>query len=316
MTSVAEIVRLHELRMQAHAGLFNLSDPQERKRSAAALADLYFTLLGALSPTLFVEAGARDALISFRARKILPDARIVAFEPSPYNVAHYRKHFDYAGSRIEYEPLALAEAPGELIFYIRRSVDGMELPLVTGQNSLLRRNAPNTIYEELSVRAVRLDDHFSPAETEGCCLWVDVEGSTGQVLAGAERLLSQALLLMIELEDSPIWKDQWLAGQVLDFLYPLGLVPIARDFEWWPGNYNVICVRDRLLARADFRHAIDLFYSSSAKGRTLSTGKKRPPAPSRSPPKKRPLWRRVRSRIGRALPPRVAARLSAWLRLR
>jgi hypothetical protein len=30
MASVAEIVRLHELRMQAHAGFFNLGDPTEK----------------------------------------------------------------------------------------------------------------------------------------------------------------------------------------------------------------------------------------------------------------------------------------------
>jgi hypothetical protein len=52
--------------------------------------------LVALNPPLFIEAGARGAAVSFRVRKLLPGARIVAFEANPYNVAHNRQRFDYA----------------------------------------------------------------------------------------------------------------------------------------------------------------------------------------------------------------------------
>lgn len=264
MASVAEMVRLHELRMQAHAGFFDLSDPTEKRRSAVALVNLYLDLLVSLNPPLFIEAGARGAAVSFRVRKLLPEARIVAFEANPYNIEHYRQKFNYTKKRVRYEHLALADASGELSFYVRKSVDGVSLPMVNGQNSLFRRTAPNTEYEEMKVQAVRLDDYFSPAEAENCCLWIDVEGSTGKVIAGAARLLGQTQLLMIEVEDQPLWRDQWLVRHVLEFLYPLGLIPIARDFEWLPSNYNIVCVRDRLLERPDFRSAIDRFYSSAA----------------------------------------------------
>ncbi len=314
MTSVDEIVRQYDGRMQKHHALFDLADPHDRARSATTLTDLYFTLMSASNPSLFIEAGARDASVSFRARGVLPNARIVAFEPSPYNLEHYRQHFDYAGSRIDYTPLALAEAAGELSFFIRKSVDGMELPLVIGQNSLLKRTAPNTIYEEAKVQVVRLDDYFAPDETEHCCLWVDVEGSTGRVLSGAERVLGQVQFVMVEVEDSPLWEDQWLSGRVLEFLSRFGLVPVARDFEWWPPQYNVVCIRDRLLMRPDLRSIIELFYSSLATARSPSVAPAPPPAPAR--PEKRPLWRRFRSRVGRALPPRLAAAISSLLGLR
>jgi FkbM family methyltransferase len=282
MASVAEIARKHELRMQAHAGFFDLSDPTEKRRSAVALVDLYLDLLVALDPPLFIEAGARGAAVSFRVRKLLPEARIVAFEANRYNIEHYRRKFDYTKKRVTYEHLALADAPGELSFYVRKSVDGVSLPTVIGQNSLFKRTAPNTEYEELKVQAVRLDDYFSPAKAENCCLWIDVEGSTGNVLTGGRRLLSQTQLLMIEVEDQPLWRDQWLVGQVVEFLYPLGLVPIARDFEWLPSNYNIVCVRDRLLDRPDFRSAIDRFYSRAACKNPEPAGDQR-----------RTLWRRL-----------------------
>jgi FkbM family methyltransferase len=243
MASVADIVRMHELRMQAHGVFCDLSNHKEKRRLGRTLTDLYFALLRAVTAPLFIKAGARDASVSFRAREVLPQARIVAFEPSPYNVEHYRKE------RIEYEQLTLAGAPGELPFYLRTSVGGVEMPLVVGRNSLMKRTAPNTLYEEVEVLAVRLDDYFPTAAAENCCLWIDVEGSSGKVIASGKRLLGQTQVLMIEVEDRPGWQGQWLATQVLEFLYPLGLVPIARDFEWWPDNYNVVCVREDLMER-------------------------------------------------------------------
>jgi FkbM family methyltransferase len=181
-------------------------------------------------------------------------------------VKHYSNEFDYVGKGIEYEQLALADAPGELPFYVRRSVYGVELPLVIGQNSLLKRVDSNTVYDEIKVRAVRLDDFFSSSASEDCCVWIDVEGYTGKVISGGQRVLGQTQLLMIEVEDQPLWQDQLLAGEALESLYNLGLVPVARDFEWWPDNYNVVCVRNNLLGRGDIRLAIARFYSSAGQG--------------------------------------------------
>src|SRR5262249_4370341 len=94
-TSTAEKERAHEQRMLALASFFDLNGLGDRARSATALVNLFFDLLRSVSPPLFIQAGARDASVSFRAREMLPGARIVAFEPSPYNVKHYSNEFDY-----------------------------------------------------------------------------------------------------------------------------------------------------------------------------------------------------------------------------
>ena len=255
-----ERIENYEERMQALAVFLNINDRKDQRRSAHALAKLFFELLGTLSPPLFIEAGARDASVSLRARKVLPNTRVVAFEPNPFNTAVFEKEFDYEGNDIEYEHLALADVHGSLRLYVPRTVDGIELPAKNGVSSLLKRASASTMYDEIEVKAVTLDDFFPAAAAEGCCVWIDVEGASGKVIAGGKRLLTQAQLVMIEVEERPVWQDQSLVGDVLKLLSTLGLVPVARDFQWWPDNYNVICIRRGLLERADVGLAIDRFY--------------------------------------------------------
>ena len=261
MSFDAKKLRKQESRMQELTNFFDVKEREERRRSAKALVGLYFDLVKVLAPPVFIEVGARDASVSFRARKVLPSARIVAFEASPHNVELYKRKFDFVENRIEYEQLAIADHSGELLFYVPRSIDGVEVPRANGLNSLLKRSDTNAVYDELKVKAVTLDDFFSSPIPKDCCVWIDVEGATGKVIAGGQQVLRQTQVLMIEVEDSPVWQAQWLVGDVYEFLSNLGLIPIARDFQWWPDNYNVVCVRHDLRGRGDVSFEIDRFYS-------------------------------------------------------
>lgn len=93
-----------------------------------------------------------------------------------------------------------------------------------------------------------------------CCIWIDVEGSTGQVLSGARRILEAASILMVEVEDQPLWTGQWLRPQVVTFLLEAGFLPIARDFQS-RYQYNVIFIKESFLDHAQVRSAIVNFYS-------------------------------------------------------
>jgi FkbM family methyltransferase len=250
----------YEEPMRALADLLDINDRKDQRRSAQALTNLYFDLTGLVSPSLFIEAGARDAAVSLRARKLLPGARIVAFEPSPFNVAHFKNQFDYQGNGIEYEQLALADAPGKLRLYVPRSIGGKELAAKNGLNSLLKRASADTVYDEIEVRAATLDDFFPASASQCCCVWIDVEGASGKVLSGGQRLLGQTQVLMIEVEDQVVWHGQWLVGDVLKFLSAIKLVPVARDFQWWPDNYNIVCVRRDLLHLTEIQAVIDRYY--------------------------------------------------------
>jgi hypothetical protein len=97
-------------------------------------------------------------------------------------------------------------------------------------------------YDTVKVSATSLDSFFSPPVSR-CSLWIDVEGASSQVLRGARNVLSVAQSLLIEVEDRPIWQDQWLRSDVIKFLAMYGLTPSVRDFEW-ARQYNILFLRN------------------------------------------------------------------------
>ena len=52
-------------------------------------------------------------------------------------------------------------------------------------------------------------------------MWIDVEGSSKKVLTGAEKSLKNTFSILIETEECPYWKDQWLRKDVENYLKSL-----------------------------------------------------------------------------------------------
>ena len=75
--------------LSARAALYDLRDRGARARSAADLRKMFFALLPAVGPDLFAEAGAHDGSGARRARRLLPKARVVAYEGNPHNHARF-----------------------------------------------------------------------------------------------------------------------------------------------------------------------------------------------------------------------------------
>ena len=78
-------------------------------------------------------------------------------------------------------------------------------------------------------------------------MWVDVEGATREVLTGADGFLANVDLVLVEVEEIPIWSaGQWLRTDVSEYLATHGLEPIARD-QQSRYQFNVLFVsRQRL----------------------------------------------------------------------
>ena len=70
----------------ALAAHYDLSNPNERKRSNANLVDLFETLILILKPVSFLEIGAFSAAFSQRIKKKAPDLVIHAYEANPKNL--------------------------------------------------------------------------------------------------------------------------------------------------------------------------------------------------------------------------------------
>ena len=250
---------LYELQLHSAAAYFDLGSKAERRASVRAVEDFFFHLSKAFSPELLIEAGAKDGRVSRRARRYLPQARIVAFEANPYNFAEYAPRID-KDDRVEFLNLALDQSSGSAELQLQVSDGVSAVDSRNGCHSLLKRADSVSTYESISVPAVSLDDFFAN-EILPCALWIDVEGATGRVLSGAKSVLAAASYLITEVEDRPIWSDQWLRQEVMAFLMEAGFMPIVRDFQS-RYQYNIVFVRTALLDTAYFRHALAIYFST------------------------------------------------------
>lgn len=222
------------------AAFFDLRQKAERRRSAKALEQLYFRLLRALSPELFVEVGAKSASCSRRARRYLKEGRIIAFEANPFTFERFDKEYDHAALQIEYRSMAISDcdAPKSL----RVCLDDQGHPQGDGRASLLRRKEDTSSWRDIEVASTALDQVVNDSTAERCALWLDVEGANKEVLNGGEGALKKAALVFIRVEESPVWSEQWLRPEVDQTMWRAGLLPIARDFGS-ENRHNVIYMR-------------------------------------------------------------------------
>jgi FkbM family methyltransferase len=203
--------------------------PAERTRSVAETEQLFLSLVETLRPVLFVEAGAKDAGISAKVKAMLPGTRAVAFEANPYTHGRFRDRHADGATGVEYLNLALSSGVSDVTMFVRRRPDGT--PSADGRGSLLRNAAYQPGHLEVTVPATTLDAFFADRPGVACALWIDVEGAAHLVLDGAHRLLAGAQLLIVEVEERPVWSGQHVRRDVVARLRDLGFVPVARDFQ-------------------------------------------------------------------------------------
>lgn len=169
-------------------------------------ADMAFTLHYLRAGDLFVDVGANVGSYTLLASGAA-GATSVAFEPVPQTVAHLRANI-------------LANA-------LSRTVEVREICLGSHNGVVLFTNDADTVNHVarqgeagIEVPMRRLDE-----EVEGpiALLKVDAEGSDGDVLAGAQRLLASTQPMALIVES--------LEASVLDQLLGLGFQPCRYDFR-------------------------------------------------------------------------------------
>lgn len=235
-----------------------------RQRSVRLLDELFFNLLDVAQPTLFVEAGAFEASASLRAAEALPGSTVIAFEANPENYRHFTTDQDFAAHGVTYLNLALTDEPGPITFHLESS----EGSSVVGHSSTLPRNQdaawrPDTPAVPIAVEGVRLDD--TTPDAERVAMWVDVEGASCRVLAGAAQRLAACDVLKIEVEEEPFWEGQALSTDVVAMVLDAGLVPVARDIEN-PDQYHIVFASARLLRQRAAVECIERFISLARDG--------------------------------------------------
>jgi len=242
---------------------FDLRESTGRERSAAELRTMFFELVSALQPKLFVEAGAKDASSSRRARELLPDTAVLAFEPNPHTYHRFNAKYgnDNRRASVEYRQCALSNHAGSATLNVRLSKSGKAR--ADGKASLLKHRKYALGHEQVEVATTTLDALHEEFDSGDCIVQIDVEGASGLVLEGGNKIFREASAVLIRVADMPFWDQQWITPQVDEFMYDAGLFPVARDFQRL-NQYNILYVRGHLLDDSRYRRVIRNYHARVA----------------------------------------------------
>jgi FkbM family methyltransferase len=226
------------------------------KKSVVHLDKLFFELVTQVLPCdWFIEAGAFDGTTSRLIQTILPLANVYAFEANPYNYDQFQHRFK--DSLVNYVHLAVSDTVGSTTFKIQKTREGIDIPLVRGNNSILSRTDNTVTYEDVTVFCTTLDNYFVDKihHNDSIAMWIDLEGSAYQALQGATQILSNVYFLKIEVESYQYWKDQKLDNDICNFLIKQGFVPVLRDFEYQQ-QYNILFCKPAILESQQFQDLV------------------------------------------------------------
>ena len=243
-----------------------------RRRITAKLVRCFHRLLGEMKPDTVLEIGAHQAEFSREIKeRILPGARVVAFEANPEVHARHKEMVQAAG--VEFRHQCVADENRTYRF---------DIPVRDGRNlstmgSLLRDTGEKSFVTH-EVEGVRLDDFLGDDEGTNA-MWVDVEGAIGSVLDGARNSLGRCLAFYAEVETTSRWKDQRLDVDVIRQLAEYGLVPVLRDVYRRTWQYNILFIRESELLNPRVENLCSSFVRSVAARREAPTSTKTTPVP-------------------------------------
>lgn len=194
-------------------------------------AALFQLLLLSLRPQVVCDIGSKDGYHARRFRKLLPNARIIAFEANPHNVTSMQADKQLTNACIEVHHKAVSNRNGTLVFNVEE-VSAAE-PGRQGISSTRRRVKDSLGVTEVQVEAVRLDAHLRqwPQIPETIALWIDVEGGTFEVLEGMQSIRDRVQLLQVEVETEEMWLNQKLKPEVQALMKRMDFVEVARGMS-------------------------------------------------------------------------------------
>jgi FkbM family methyltransferase len=236
------------------------------QKSVATLDKIFTQLVTEVVPCdCFVEAGAYQGDTSRLVESILPNAKIYAFEANPYNYEQFKPLFE--SSAVNYVHLAVSDKNDTVTFKVQKNNNGIDLPPVKGNDSILLRTEPNVVYEEFVVPCVTIDHYLADKikTTDSAAMWVDLEGAAYQALQGAVHVLPQVDVIKIEVETHQYWENQKLDHDVKKFLSQFGFFPVLRDFEY-ANQYNILFCKQHVIEKQEFITLVEQYNMQSQNG--------------------------------------------------
>lgn len=221
----------------------DIQNAEHRKKSNVLLVDYFFELLNILQPTCSFEIGAFSAEFSRKLKSLYPNILSYAFEANTYNHKYFLQKHSFTG--VDYINKAISDKDEKIIFNIQKTINGVEIDPIRGNNSILERVSAGIEYEKVEVDAISLSSFVNAnnLHRERIVLWLDVEGAIKQVLTGCSDVLNNVDIIFVEVEDIKFWKDQWIQEDVYKFLIERGYTLIAKDQEYLK-QYNQIYIKN------------------------------------------------------------------------
>ncbi len=163
-----------------------------------------------------IDVGANTGQFSSAIYCFLPKAHIYAFEPLPDCYEILRRRLSRCKTFTAF-CIAIGEKNGEVTF--RRS-SFSKASSVLPMAKLHKQAFPWSQGEsELKVPQYRLDESLKDIHIkQNALLKIDVQGYELQVLKGAERILHQISLVLVETSFQPLYEGQCSFEQVYDFM--------------------------------------------------------------------------------------------------
>lgn len=195
----------------------------------------FYEIQKILKPDISIEIGAYDADFSKMMLNVAKEC--YAFEANPYVYDKFKDSL----TNIKYINKIVSDTDGSIPFYIH---DKQEY-WAEGSHSIKERTDNAKIKEVVMVESICLDNYFSEIKNN-CCLWIDCEGATEQVLLGSKNIINKVDSIFIEVDLIPQWHKIWLLSDVLKFLSDFEFTMVKME-KFWEGQANCIFVKERLV---------------------------------------------------------------------
>ena len=193
-----------------------------------------------------LEAGAYDGKDTSDWSKLLPNAKIHAFEPEPSTYLRLQQEVQKCSNVTTYNK-ALSDVSGNTMFYV--SQNGND-ETGTFSSSLLKPKdhltvCPHMKFEkQITVRAINLDEWAQKNNVEKIDLmWLDMQGAEFKVLKAAPIILNTVSVIFSEVSLVEMYEGVPLYNQFKSWLKTKGFVVVKEEIIS-PDMGNVLFVRN------------------------------------------------------------------------
>lgn len=235
-----------------------------RAKTNQRLSELYLLATRELNVSQMIECGAHAAEASLSFISLSASNKAVALEANPFVGVLYAPIVQNAS--LSYIFLAAGECLGVAELHLPKNT--RRAWGSTGKASLKSRvSGPHqeAMYgaNSISIGQTTVDaithSHLTEADF---AIWIDVEGAAREVLLGMTEALKNrsVAVMLLEVETHNFWSDAALASEIDSFLRKHGMVLVAMDAQYWPGQCNAIYVRKGDLQAVE--HLVQKFWTN------------------------------------------------------